>query len=266
MFVYLFFSFCYRREKYSCLNWEITHLKSFWVLSCCSKKPQISNQSFVSSWKSQLISVVTPICIYGDFNHILNWAEYYRKASRGLNYFWTVTWNLLGQSLFWSCRCNFFSGLSSWAISCNTDHHLCLVFRSVCVCSVCVLHRNHQCPPFYTRHSLSVTSEQEEIHRWVKCHSWWLERPCQKGGHGEGRRECRGSRKNKYFFALIVILNKIGRKKKFCQPNLNKGIFLPFNRYFTSNLHQTFKNLSPLHKYKLKVVGTSFRGDQVLYH
>lgn len=151
-------------------------------------------------------------------------------------------------------------------MSCNTDHHLCLVFRSVRVCSVCVLHRNHQCSPFYTCHSLSVTSEQEEIHRWVKCHSWWLQRPCRKGGHGEGRRECRGSRKNKYFFALIVILNKIGRKKKFCQPNLNKGIFLPFNRYFTSNLHQTFKNLSPLHKCKLKVVGTSFRGDQVLYH
>lgn len=102
------FSFCYRRKKYSCLNWEITQLKSFWVLSCCSKKPQNSNQSFVSSWKSQLISVVTPICIYGDFNHILNWAEYYRKASRGLNYFWTVTQNLLGQSLFGSCRCNFF--------------------------------------------------------------------------------------------------------------------------------------------------------------
>lgn len=96
-----------QKRKYSCLSWEITQLKSFWVLSC-SKNLQTVNQSFVCSWKSQLISAVIPICIYADFNQILNWAGYYRKVSRGLNYFWTVALNLLGQSLFRPCRYNFF--------------------------------------------------------------------------------------------------------------------------------------------------------------
>ena len=58
----------------------------------------------------------------------------------------------------------------------------------------------------------------------------------------------------------------IGRKPLFCQQNQNKGILLPLNSDLTLNFHWTFQNLSGLHKHKLKVVGTSFKDDEVVYH
>lgn len=111
---------------------------------------------------------------------------------RRVNYFWTVTLILSGHALFQSCWLKHFLSCKHETYSCSTEPPLCLPFRSVCVRSVCVLNRNHQCSPFYTRHSLSVTSEQEEMHRWVKYPSLLAAKPIPKRERGEGVwRKCR---------------------------------------------------------------------------
>lgn len=184
------------------------------------------NQFFVCSWKAQLISTVMPICIYADFNQISNWAGYYRKVSRGLNYFWAVTLNLLDQILFRSC--SFFVVPLSWSISCSTDHNLCLVsdlyVYAVFVCSIGIIS-----VLLFTLVILcqSLLNKRRSTGEWNAilddCRAL-----AKKGGQGERRRECRESRKNKYFLTLIVILIKISRKRKILPAKLEHRHFLPF--------------------------------------